>query len=167
MLGSTIALTDSSGNSTVQYSYRPYGSISITGTTNNSFTYTGREIDGLGINYHRARYYNPQIGRFISEDPIGLSAGINVYAYVADDPLDLLDPTGLSPCVDLDKLTQWLDSHATSHYIKGVSGHCARNVRMGFEAGGLNTSGRPGDAKNYGPFLLNSGFSILLQFRAT
>lgn len=62
-LGSTIALTGSSGNSTAQYSYSPFGSISITGMTTNSFTYTGREIDGLGIDYYRARYYNPTTGR--------------------------------------------------------------------------------------------------------
>jgi RHS repeat-associated protein len=96
-LGSTVALTDPSGNSQAQYSYAPYGSISITGTTNNSYTYTGRESDGLGINYYRARYYNPQIGRFISEDPIGFVGGMNKYAYVANDPTDLNDPSGRLP----------------------------------------------------------------------
>jgi len=94
-LGSTIALTNSSGNSTVQYSYSPYGSINITGTTTNSYTYTGREIDGLGINYYRARYYNPAIGRFLSEDPLGLGGGINEYRYADDDPIDFIDPSGM------------------------------------------------------------------------
>jgi hypothetical protein len=63
-LGSTIALTDSNGNPQVQYSYAPFGSISINGTTTNSYTYTGRETDGLGVYYYRARYYNPTTGRF-------------------------------------------------------------------------------------------------------
>lgn len=72
-VGGTVALTDSTGNSQVQYSYSPYGSISITGTTNNSYTYTGREMDGLGIYYYRARFNNPMIGRFLSEDPMGFA----------------------------------------------------------------------------------------------
>jgi len=87
-LGSSIALTDTSGNTQVQYSYDPYGSMSISGTSTNSYAYTGREFDGLGIDYYRARYYNPAIDRFISEDPIGLAAGSNEYAYVGDAPLN-------------------------------------------------------------------------------
>jgi RHS repeat-associated protein len=94
-LGSTIALTDSTGNSQVQYSYDPYGNMNATGSTTNSYTYTGREIDGLGIYYYRTRYYNPQIGRFITEDPIGFLGGINEYTYVGDNPMDFFDPFGL------------------------------------------------------------------------
>jgi RHS repeat-associated protein len=97
-LGSTLALTDATGASVEQYSYDPYGSQSASGAaTTNSYTYTGRESDGLGINYYRARYYNPQIGRFLSEDPLGLAGGdVNFYAYVANDPIDLIDPSGLT-----------------------------------------------------------------------
>ena len=94
-LGSTLALTDTSGNSAVQYSYGPYGMLSITGSTTNSYDYTGRESDGLGIYYYRARYYNPLLGRFISEDPIGMTGGINEYVYVDDDPINYNDPFGL------------------------------------------------------------------------
>jgi RHS repeat-associated protein len=84
-LGSTVALTDTTGISQLQYSYDPYGSASITGPfTTNSYTYTGRETDGLGIYYYRARYYNPSTARFISEDPIGIAGGINLYAYTGN-----------------------------------------------------------------------------------
>ena len=76
-LGSTMALADTNGNSDVQYSYGPYGSLSITGSTTNSHDYIGRESDGLGIDYYRARYYNPTTGRFISEDPFGLTDQTN------------------------------------------------------------------------------------------
>ena len=85
-LGSTVALTDSTGTEQTTYNYGPYGSLSITGTTTNSYGYTGRESDGLGIDYFRARYYNPNIGRFITEDPMGLRGGINEYAYVGGSP---------------------------------------------------------------------------------
>ncbi len=95
-LGSTVALTDPAGNSQVQYSYAPYGSMSITGTTTNSYTYTGRETDGLGIDYYRARYYNPAMGRFLSEDPMGFAgSGPNLYAYAGGDPMDFNDPFGM------------------------------------------------------------------------
>jgi RHS repeat-associated protein len=94
-LGSTIALIDPSGNTQAQYGYDPYGNMNATGSTTNSYTYTGREFDGLGLYYYRARYYNPNTGRFLSEDPIGFLGGINEYAYAGDDPIDYFDPFGL------------------------------------------------------------------------
>ena len=48
-----------------------------------------------GLYYYRARYYDPMEGRFISKDPIGFKGGINVYAYVQNNPIDLTDPNGL------------------------------------------------------------------------
>jgi RHS repeat-associated protein len=45
--------------------------------------------------YYRARYYDPSIGRFISEDPIQFRGGINFYAYVRNNPVNLTDPFGL------------------------------------------------------------------------
>lgn len=66
-------------------------------STTSSCTYSGRETDGLGINYYRARYYNPTTGRFLSEDPIGFRGGINKYAYVGNDPTDFNDPSGRLP----------------------------------------------------------------------
>ncbi|MGA9127581.1 MAG: RHS repeat-associated core domain-containing protein, partial [Terracidiphilus sp.] len=97
-LGSTVELTNSAGALEAQYSYGPYGDdMSITGSTTNSYTYTGRETDGLDINYYRARYYNPATGRFISEDPAGFAgSGPNLYAYAYDSPLVFVDPSGLT-----------------------------------------------------------------------
>jgi RHS repeat-associated protein len=98
-LGSTVALTGATGASQVAYSYSPFGSQSATGgTTTNSYTFTGRETDGLGIDYYRARYYNPTVGRFLSEDPMGFTGGgTNFYAYTGDNPTDFDDPFGLKP----------------------------------------------------------------------
>jgi RHS repeat-associated protein len=58
--------------------------------------FTGRENDGTGLYFNRARYYNPSLQRFISEDPARLPGGINFYAYVANKPVSLTDPSGLS-----------------------------------------------------------------------
>ena len=60
-----------------------------------SYQYTGRENDGTGLYFYRARYYAPALGRFISEDPIGFRGGINRYAYVGDSPLNFVDPHGM------------------------------------------------------------------------
>jgi RHS repeat-associated protein len=68
------------------------------GQTNaSSFQYTGRENDGTGLSFDRARYYNPTLGRFISEDPIGFRGGrVNLYSYVENSPVDHSDPMGTS-----------------------------------------------------------------------
>jgi len=58
------------------------------------YGYTGREPDETGLIYYRARYYDPAIGRFVQRDPIGLSAGINLYAYVMNNPVNHTDPSG-------------------------------------------------------------------------
>jgi len=51
--------------------------------------------DTSALSYYRARYYDPQSGRFASEDPVGFNAGIHFYKYVKNQPLDYLDPLGL------------------------------------------------------------------------
>ncbi len=96
-LGSTLALSDASGALATTYAYEPYGGMSQSGAaTSNARTFTGREDDGTGLLYYRARYYEPGSGRFISEDPIGIAGGVNLYGYVLADPVNLADPTGLS-----------------------------------------------------------------------
>jgi RHS repeat-associated protein len=77
------------------YGYDPYGASQVTGTaSDNPYQYTGRENDRTGLLHYRARYYNPTWARFVSEDPIGLDGGINVYAYAGNNPIQLRDPSG-------------------------------------------------------------------------
>jgi RHS repeat-associated protein len=95
-LGSTLALTDPTGATATTYTFEPFGRTETTGPGPNPFQYTGRENDGTGLYYYRARYYDPGRSRFVSEDPIGLDGGdINLYAFVANSPLSLIDPSGL------------------------------------------------------------------------
>ncbi len=97
-LGSTVALGDNTGTLQTQYTYEPFGFASKTGAAStNSYKYTGREEDGTGLLYYRARYYHPRLQRFIAEDPIGFRGGINLYAYVGNNPIKQTDPTGLGP----------------------------------------------------------------------
>ncbi len=118
-LGSVLALTNSSGGITTQYGFDPFGNTTTSGAASTSaFQYTGRENDGNGLYYYRARYYNPQFGRFISEDPIGFGGGTNFYAYAEDDPIDWLDPFGL------DITIRWLagqDGNPSGHIVVAVN----------------------------------------------
>jgi RHS repeat-associated protein len=92
--GSTVAVTDASGNINSSYKYGPFGSVQTTGSPTIPNQFTGRENDGTGLYYYRARYYSPTLGRFISEDPAGFLAGVNGYSYVGNDPTDATDPSG-------------------------------------------------------------------------
>lgn len=95
-LGGTLALANSSGAVQTEYTYEPFGKTSVSGTSSaNTRQYTGRENDGTGLYFYRARYYSPSLQRFISEDPIGFRGGINIYAYVENNPLSYVDPLGL------------------------------------------------------------------------
>jgi RHS repeat-associated protein len=96
-LGSTAALADSAGNLQTLYTYEPFGKTTTTGTvSSNPYQFTGRENDPTGLYYLRARYYNPTLQRFISEDPARPSGGDwNLYKYAGDDPITGIDPTGL------------------------------------------------------------------------
>ncbi|MGC4099523.1 MAG: RHS repeat-associated core domain-containing protein [Nitrospira sp.] len=98
-LGSTLALGDNTGTLQTEYTYEPFGFTTQTGSAStSSYKYTGREDDGTGLMYYRARYYQPRFQRFISEDPIGFHGGsFSIYAYVSNNPLNLVDPSGLSP----------------------------------------------------------------------
>ena len=91
-LGSTRALTDSSGAVVESVSYDSFGN----GSSHLArYGYTGREWDAeADLYYYRARWYEAQLGRFISEDPIGLRGGINLYAYVGNNPTGFIDPEG-------------------------------------------------------------------------
>jgi len=112
-LGSTLALANSSAAIATQYTYDPYGNTTNSGAANtNVYDYTGREDDGTTLYYYRARYYKPGFERFASEDPIGFAGGsANLFAYVADKPINFVDPWGLKPpagpCTGPNCLPQW------------------------------------------------------------
>jgi RHS repeat-associated protein len=124
-LGSVLALTDASGTVATSYAYEPFGRTALEGAPSaNPFQFTGRENDGAGLYYYRARYYPPFVQRFISEDILGTGRSTHLYpalpanligwttlirdhpreyirelhpyAYVANSPLNAIDPMGLT-----------------------------------------------------------------------
>jgi RHS repeat-associated protein len=100
-LGSVTSLTDTTGALAATYTYDTFGNLTASsGTVTNPYRYTGRELDSeTGLYYYRARYYDPQVGRFIAEDPAGFGGGTNKFAYALDNPAVFKDPLGLDTVV--------------------------------------------------------------------
>ena len=80
----------------IVYAYSPYGEATALGVDEgNSIQYTARENDQTGVYFYRARYYDPVLKRFVSEDPLGIGGGTNLHAYVGGNPVSKTDPLGL------------------------------------------------------------------------
>lgn len=97
--GSTAALTDMSGSVVNSYAYDPFGVPARNETVPQPFMFVGQYgvmFEPEDIYYMRARYYDPNVGRFISEDPLGFGGGdVNLFAYVTNNPVSRIDPFGL------------------------------------------------------------------------
>jgi fibro-slime domain-containing protein/RHS repeat-associated protein len=119
-LGSTRALTNSQGVVTDSYSYDAFGQLlASTGTTVNSYLYTGEQKDdAAGLYYLRARNYDPAIGRFMTQDlhqgSLEEPASLNKYVYVQNNPVNMTDPTGLYGWEEGTAIHQILGQHYIS-----------------------------------------------------
>lgn len=136
-LGTTRALSDASGTLTSTLNYDSFGNV-IGGAALTRYTYTGREAESdVGLMYYRARWYNPQQGRFISEDPLGLiRRDQNLYGYVRNNPLRYVDPEGTHPLIVAALIVAgeaWLHNYLASradNFYPGDNGrkaHCYVN----------------------------------------
>jgi RHS repeat-associated protein len=94
-LGSIVRVLDADGRVRDVLGYEPFGRTVSSTAAPLRYGFTGRERDGDDLYYYRARYYHAGLGRFVSEDPLGLAAGVNAYVYAFNDPVNVVDPTGL------------------------------------------------------------------------
>jgi len=137
-LGSTVALTDGSGTVQTEYTYEPFGKAAIGGsTTANTFSYTGREVDGTGLYYYRTRYLDPTLQRFIGEDLLGFDGeDTNLYAYVGNAPADWYDPLGLFAMLPPPGCRSNSKSGDPPLWKRVVCSPAFQNLMLGMAAGG-------------------------------
>jgi RHS repeat-associated protein len=90
-------VVDSSGNSQKSYTYDVYGEATPSGGLANEFDFAGQQTDGTGLQYLRARYYDPETGVFISREPlaVGPYCTLHPFGYTQSRPTGFVDPTGL------------------------------------------------------------------------
>ncbi len=108
-LGSVVALTNASGNTVEVYEYDVYGRVGASDANHpNRIMFTGREYDKeTGLYYYRARYYKPEIGRFLQVDPVGYDAGMNLYRYCSNNPWNSRDPDGKTTLIEEKVTATW------------------------------------------------------------
>ena len=136
-IGSTEAVTNIDGEIVETFDYGPYGELLSENKCSIMFLYNGElgvATDSNGLYYMRARYYNPEIKRFINQDvmtgSIVNTPTLNRYAYVNGNPISLNDPFGLSPFLN------WLDG-ITGHDILDLLGMLPG---IGFVFDGINAA---------------------------
>ncbi len=102
-LGSVVTLTNQDGKIANDYRYDVYGQFAAnpSGQVDTPYKFTGRRFDSeSGLYYYRARMYDPGIGRFMQNDPLGYIDGLNMFAYVGNNPVNWIDPMGFNQCCE-------------------------------------------------------------------
>jgi RHS repeat-associated protein len=114
-LGSAVRLTNETGDPVQSIAYAPFGeTVLYSGIKDPKYQFTGQENDTQsGLYYYGARYYCPEIGRFIQPDTI--LDGLNRYAYCRNNPMNYIDPTGMDTVDDSE------ESKVTAQNDKGQS----------------------------------------------
>jgi len=179
--GNVTGLLDDHGGLEVQYAYTPFGEVStVTGWKSHHLYVKGREYDGhAGLTYMRNRWYDPELRRFISEDPLGVAGGINPYVFAGNDPINYSDPFGLCTADEATRITytrnddgDWVETRICSggsfattiwgrgdplqQFINGVAGRTRglESFVNGIgEVTGVNGLGRGADALLRGDFI--------------
>ena len=95
-LGTPQKIVDSAGQVVWAAAYFPFGKAQVKPEmVTNNLRFPGQYFDAeSGLHYNWHRYYDPDIGRYITADPIGLEGGVNLYTYVENNPVKLVDPPG-------------------------------------------------------------------------
>jgi RHS repeat-associated protein len=142
-IGSTAALTGPTGMLTDRMEYDVYGTVTRRiGMTDTPFLYVGEwgvQRDENGLLHMRARFYSPELRRFVNADPIGFGGGLNWYAYAEGDPISFVDPSGL----DITVIYNGPTGPSPGHPIGNPIGHVAVDI-TGYGVYSYNNKTPPG-----------------------
>jgi RHS repeat-associated protein len=127
-LGTPQILVDASNTVVWEAKYKPFGDAEVhpSSTVVNNFRFRGQYLDaetGLHYNYHR--YYDPQTGRYLTPDPIGLAGGINLYTYANENSINVIDPLGLFEIYIFDSSERRGSTYGAVVFVRGDSGKTA------------------------------------------
>jgi len=136
--GSTVALTDANQAIVKSYAYDPFGNCNEAGDVNltQPFKYVGQfgvMAEPNGFYYMRARYYDPKVGRFISEDPTGFGGGdVNLSNYVGGNPVNYVDWNGLELKNPIKEIPSLSDTYRNSKYVAPIADIAIGSIELGF-----------------------------------
>ena len=121
-LGAPRAVINDSGQTVWKAAYLPFGKAEVlVDTIENNFRLPGQYYDAeTGLHYNMFRYYDPDTGRYITADPVGLNGGLNLFAYAGGDPVNAIDLDGKNPIAILGVAAYFLLSNSDEANAPGV-----------------------------------------------
>ncbi|RWX50746.1 RHS repeat-associated core domain-containing protein [Candidatus Electrothrix marina] len=119
-LGTPQQIVDATGTVVWKAAFLPFGKAQVlTETITNNIRFPGQYFDTeTGLHYNWNRYYDPDTGRYLTPDPIGLAGGLNLFAYVQNDPVNWIDPFGLSRWYPVPGKKRWEVRRDQPHHAK-------------------------------------------------
>ncbi|MBI5896212.1 MAG: RHS repeat-associated core domain-containing protein [Desulfobacterales bacterium] len=134
--GNVSAVIDSTQTVVTSYRYDSFGRLTTqSGTLDQPYRFSTKQyLADIGLNYYGYRFYSPAMGRWLNRDPLGEAGGLNLYAFIQNNPTNVVDPNGLNPAMcefAADFTTGFLAPGPPPPTWGGAAGYAAREMVNG------------------------------------